>query len=119
MPTLKVDYKDGEKYGRIIESYRDEFGKTRMRTVLNLGKLTDKKIASLKRLGSKLYQVAGGDPDELTGRGIAELGRYNYGYVLVCKQVLCYYVDIPRHTAPAIPLHTTPMIPRHTTPADR
>lgn len=91
MPTLKVDYKDGEKYGRIIESYRDEFGKTRMRTVLNLGKLTDKKIASLKRLGSKLYQVAGGDPDELTGRGIAELGRYNYGYVLVCKQVLCYY----------------------------
>lgn len=91
MATLKIDLKDGEKYGRIIESYRDEVGKTRMRTLLNLGKLTDKKIASLKRLGSKLYQAAGGNPDELTGRDIAELERYNYGYVVVCKQILCHY----------------------------
>lgn len=91
MPTLKIDHKDGEKYVRVIESYRDEAGKTRMRTLVNLGKLTDKKIASLKRLGSKLYQVAGGDPEELTARGVAELERYNYGYVLVCKQVLCHY----------------------------
>ncbi len=91
MPTLKIDHKDGEKYVRIIESYRDEAGKTRMRTVLNLGKLTDKKIASLKRLGSKLYQAAGGNPDELTGRGVAELARYNYGYVLVCNRVLGHY----------------------------
>jgi transposase len=91
MPTLKIDHKDGEKYVRIVQSYRDDAGKTRMRTLVNLGKLTDKKIASLKRLGSKLYQAAGGDPDELTGRGVAELERYNYGYVLVCKQVLCHY----------------------------
>src|ERR1700739_2444712 len=91
MPTLKIDHKDGEKYGRIIESYRDEAGKTRMRTLLNLGKLTDKKIASLKRLGSKLYQAAGGNPDELTGRGIAVLERYNHCYVLVSRQVLCHY----------------------------
>src|SRR3978361_2399115 len=91
MPTLKIDHKDGEKYVRIIESYRDETGKTRIRTLVNLGKLTDKKIASLKRLGKNLYQVAGGDPDELTGRGVAELERYNYGYVLVCKRVLCHY----------------------------
>jgi len=91
MPTLKIDKKDGEKYVRIIESFRDESGKTRMRTILNLGKLDDKKIASLKRLGSKLFEVAGGDPDELAGKSIAELGRYNYGYVLVCKKVISYF----------------------------
>lgn len=91
MPSLKIDHKDGEKYVRIVESYRDESGKTRMRTILNLGKLDDKKIASLRRLGSRLFEAAGGDPDELARRSIAELGRYNYGYVLVCKKVISYY----------------------------
>ncbi|MDB5142893.1 MAG: family transposase [Mucilaginibacter sp.] len=91
MPTLKIDKKDGEKYVRIVESYRDESGVSRMRTLLNLGKLDDKKIASLKRLGSKLFEMAGGDPSELTRRSIAELGRYNYGYVLVCKKIFSYY----------------------------
>jgi len=91
MATLKIDQKDGEKYVRIVESYRDESGVTRMRTLLNLGKLDDRKIESLKRLGTKLYQAMGGNPEELTGKNITELGRYNYGYVLVCKHTLCYY----------------------------
>src|SRR5271154_218069 len=91
MPSLKIDHKDGEKYVRIVESYRDESGVSRMRTLLNLGKLDDKKIASLKRLGSKLFEVAGGDPSALTERNIVELGRYNYGYVLVCKKIVSYY----------------------------
>lgn len=91
MATLKIDNKDGEKYVRIVESYRDESGASRMRTLLSLGKLDDKKIESLKRLGAKLYQAAGGDPADLLGKEIVEKGRYNYGYVLVCKQVLSYY----------------------------
>lgn len=91
MATLKIDQKDGEKYVRIVESYRDESGTTRMRTLLNLGKLDDKKIESLRRLGTKLYQAMGGDPQDLTGKNITEQGRYNYGYVLACKHTLSYY----------------------------
>jgi len=91
MPFLKIDHKDGEKYVRIVESYRDEAGKTRMRTLLNVGKLDDKKIASLKRLGTKLFELAGGESSTLAAGGMKELGRYNYGYVLACKTVLCYY----------------------------
>src|ERR1700679_3604140 len=90
MPTLKVDKKDGEKYVRIVESYRDESGIARMRTLVSLGKLDEKKIASLKRLGAALYQAAGGDPEQLN-KNIIEYGRYNYGYVLACKHVLSYY----------------------------
>ncbi len=91
MATLKIDQKDGEKYVRIVESYRDESGASRMRTLVSLGKLDDKKIESLKRLGTKLYQAMGGNPEELTGKTITEQGRYNYGYVLACKHTLSYY----------------------------
>lgn len=91
MATLKIDQKGGEKYVRIVESYRDGCGASRMRTLVNLGKLDDKKIGSLRRLGIKLYQAMGGNPDELTGNSIEEQGRYNYGYVLACKHVLSYY----------------------------
>lgn len=91
MATLKIDQKDGEKYVRIVESYRDWSGASRMRTLVSLGKLDDKKIESLKRLGTKLYQAMGGNPEELSGKSITELGRYNYGYVLACKYTLSYY----------------------------
>lgn len=91
MATLKIDRKDGEKYVRIVESYRDESGASRMRTLVSLGKLDDKKIESLRRLGIKLYQAMGGNPEELTGKMIAEQGRFNYGYVLACKHTLSYY----------------------------
>ena len=91
MATLKIDKKDGEKYVRIVESYRDESGVSRMRTLVSLGKLDDKKLESLKRLGTKLYQAMGGNPQDLTGNSIAEQGRYNYGYVLACKHILSYY----------------------------
>ena len=91
MATLKIDQKDGEKYVRIVESYRDSSGASRMRTLVSLGKLDDKKIESLKRLGTKLYQAMGGNPEELTGKSITELSRYNYGYVLACKYTLSHY----------------------------
>jgi hypothetical protein len=91
MATVKIDNKDGEKYVRIVESYRDASGAARMRTLLSLGKLDDKKIESLKRLGVKLYQAAGGNPEDLLGKEIVEQARYNYGYVLACKQVLSHY----------------------------
>jgi len=91
MATLKIDQKDGEKYVRIVESYRDGSGASRMRTLISLGKLDDKKIESLKRLGTKLYQAMGGNPEELSGKTITEQGRFNYGYVLACKYTLSYY----------------------------
>jgi transposase len=91
MATLKIDQKDGEKYVRIVESYRDGSGASRMRTLVSLGKLDDKKIESLKRLGTKLYQAMGGNPEDLTGKTITEQGRYNYGYVLACKYTLSHY----------------------------
>jgi len=83
MAFLRVENKKSGKYLRIIESYRDDLGKTRQRILYSLGKVEDYTPEQLRRIGSKLYELGGGDLKKLLGITTTEKGRYNYGYYQV------------------------------------
>lgn len=80
MAFLRVENKRSGKYLRIIESYRDNSGKTRQRILYSLGKVEDYTPEQLRRIGSKLYELGGGDLKQLLGITTTEKARYNYGY---------------------------------------
>ena len=90
MAFLRVEKKRSGSYLRIVEPYREE-GKVRQRTLYSLGKAEDYTPEMLKRIGEKFYALGGGDVRELLGAGLRELGRYNYGYVRICRRLLGYY----------------------------
>lgn len=95
MASILVDRKHNGDYVRLVESYRDADGKSKVRTLAQLGKLDAKKIASLKKIADKLYRLVGVDIDHLPDTGIKELGRYNYGFFQVVDQVFkIYRLDI-------------------------
>ena len=80
MAFLRTENKKSGKYLRIVESYRDEFGKSRQRILYSLGKVEDYTPEQLKRIGSRLYELGGGNLKELLGIKTTEKARYNYGY---------------------------------------
>jgi hypothetical protein len=51
MAFLRKERKDTGTYIRIVQSYRDEQGKSRHRTLYNLGKVVDYEPAALKKIG--------------------------------------------------------------------
>ena len=91
MASILVDRKQNGDYVRLVESYRDVDGKSKIRTLARLGKLDAKKIASLKRIADKLYRLVGIDIDHLPHTGVKELGRYNFGFYQVVNQVFKVY----------------------------
>lgn len=91
MPTIRIDKKASGNYLSLIESYRDEAGKPRMRTIANLGKAEDFNPETLKRVSEKLYVLAGGDLADLKGNEIEELSRYNFGFVQMVCHLSQYY----------------------------
>ena len=90
MAYLKVDRKGSEQYLRIESSKRIE-GKVVKKTLYSLGKVSDYTPAMLQRFGERFYELGGGDPKELLGDGVKELGRYNYGYFQVIQKALKFY----------------------------
>ena len=80
MAYLKTDKKSGGNYLRIVESYRDQEGVSRKRTLHTLGRVEDYSPEMLQRIGARLYELGGGDLRALIGEQIEELGRYNYGF---------------------------------------
>lgn len=95
MASILVDRKPGGDYVRLVESYRDVDGKSKIRTLARLGKLDAKKIASLKKMADKLYQLVGVDLAQLAHKGIKELGRYNYGFYQAVDQTFkAYGLDV-------------------------
>ncbi|MFP4091198.1 MAG: hypothetical protein ACLFT3_12900 [Cyclobacteriaceae bacterium] len=90
MASIIVDNKKSGKYLRIVESYRDEQGKSQVKTLYNLGRLDNYSAASLRRMGERLYVLGGGDLKGLLGEGICEEGRYNYGYYLIYAKIIRY-----------------------------
>ncbi len=80
MSFLRIEKKPSGTYLRILESYRDDRGKTTHRVLHNLGKVEDYTPEQLKKMGLKFYELGGGDIRDLLGGDIEELGRYNYGY---------------------------------------
>lgn len=91
MAFLRVENKSSGKYLRIVESYRDENGISRHRILYTLGKVTDYTPEQLQRIGSRLYELGGGDLKELLGISTVEKARFNYGYYQVFSHALRHY----------------------------
>jgi hypothetical protein len=87
MAYLKTDKKSGGTYLRIMESYRDESGHPRKRTLHTLGRVEDYSPEMLQRIGARLYELGGGDLRALLGEDIEELGRYNYGFYQIYSKL--------------------------------
>lgn len=61
MAFLWVENKKSGSYIRAVESYRDENGDGRHRILYDLGKVSDYTPGQLRRIGSCLYGLGGGD----------------------------------------------------------
>ena len=90
MAFIRVEKKKSGSYIRIVETYR-ESGKVRQRILASLGKQEDYTPEMLKRMGERLYELGGGNIEDLLGEGIEELGRYNYGFVEVVRLGLQHF----------------------------
>ncbi|MBN2434876.1 MAG: IS1634 family transposase [Spirochaetes bacterium] len=91
MAFLRREKKGTNTYLRVVESYRDEDGKSRHRTLYNLGKAENYTAEALKKIGQSLYELGGGSLEQLEQRMLHEQARYNYGFPLVVKELLKTY----------------------------
>jgi len=91
MSFLRVEKKKSGTYLRILQSYRDEKGKSTHRTLYNLGKVEDYTPEQLRRIGIRLFELGGGEVKALLKGEIEELGRYNYGYQQIISKALSHY----------------------------
>jgi len=91
MAFLRQDKKQTGTYLRIVQSYRSEDGKSRHKTLYNLGKVEDYSPSALKKIGQTLYELAGGSLDELEAKQLHEISRYYYGFPVVVKALLKTY----------------------------
>ena len=91
MAFLRQDKKKSGTYLRIVQSYRSDDGKSRHRTLYNLGKAEDYSPTALKKMGLALYELGGGTAEELEKRMLHELCRYYYGFPLVVNRLLNAY----------------------------
>ena len=88
MAFLRVENKKSGSYIRIVESYRDAYGHSRHRILYNLGKVSDYTADQLQRIGSRLYELGGGDLKDLLGITTREKARLNYGFYQVYAEAL-------------------------------
>jgi transposase len=91
MAFLRIENKKSGSYIRIVESYRDENGRSKHTTLYNLGKAESYKPEQLKRIGEAFYKLGNGNIELLKNNAIKELSRYNYGFPLVYKHILKTY----------------------------
>lgn len=91
MPFLKIEQMSSGTYLRIVESYRDESGKSRHRILHSLGKTSDYTPEQLRVIGIKLFELGGGQVKALLDGSLEELGRFNYGYRQVYFKAFCHY----------------------------
>ena len=75
MASIIIDKKKSGEYIRIVESYRDENGRPRSRTLYSLGRVDSYSPSSLKRMGQRLYELGGGSLKALLGESVSEEGR--------------------------------------------
>lgn len=91
MSFLRIEKKLSGTYLRILESYRNDAGKSKHRIVHTLGKVEDYTPEQLRSIGIKLFELSGGEIKALLTGDLQELGRYNYGYQHIYKKVLQHY----------------------------
>ena len=61
MAFLRKEKKGKATYLRIVQSYRSEDGKSKHRTLYNLGKAENYSSDALKKIGAALYRLCGGN----------------------------------------------------------
>jgi transposase len=91
MAFLRVDRKTSGNYLSIAETYRTKEGKVRSRILYNIGKKEDYSPAQLRNIGTKLYQLGGGDLKQLLDIKTEEKARVNYGYYQVLSKAMKHY----------------------------
>jgi transposase len=91
MAFIKKEKKASGTYLRVVHGYRDTDGKIKHKTLINLGKAEDYTKQSLQNMGKLLYELGGGDIEELENLSTKELGRYYYGFTLVVQRLLGEY----------------------------
>lgn len=91
MAFLRKEKKGNATYLRIVQSYRSEDGKSKHRTLYNLGKAENYTPDALKKIGAALYQLGGGDIEKLKSKQLHEINRYNYGFPLIVRKLLKIY----------------------------
>ena len=91
MAFLRKEKKGNATYLRIVQSYRSKDGKSKHRTLYNLGKAENYSKQALQKIGTTLYQLGGGDIEELESKQLHEICRYNYGFPLVVRKLLKIY----------------------------
>ena len=75
----------------MVESYRDENGKPRHRTLCSLGKAEDYSKKTLRRIGQIFLELAGEKSGADMLNSIKEIKRLNYGFPLVYDKVMQHY----------------------------
>jgi transposase len=91
MAFLRKEKKGNATYLRIVQSYRSEDGKSKHRTLYNLGKAENYSSDALKKIGAALYRLGGGSIEELESKQLHEVCRYNYGFPQVVRKLLKIY----------------------------
>ena len=91
MAFLRKEKKGNATYLRIVQSYRSEDGKSKHRTLYNLGKAENYSPDALKKIGAALYRLGGGSIDKLESKQLHEVCRYNYGFPQVIRKLLKIY----------------------------
>jgi transposase len=91
MPFLRAEKKSSGTYLRVLESYRNDAGKSTHRVLYSLGKIEDYTPDQLRAIGIKLFELGGGEVKALLQGDLEEIGRYNYGYQQVYGKALQHY----------------------------
>ena len=91
MAFLRKEKKGNATYLRIVQSYRSDDGKSKHRTLYNLGKAENYSPDALKKIGAALYRLGGGYIEDIESKQLCEICRYNYGFPLVVRKLLKIY----------------------------
>jgi transposase len=86
MAFLRIEKKKSGTYLRIVQSYKED-GKSKHRTLYSLGKAEDYTSDQLHNIAQKLIELAGQSIEVLMGKGLCEIGRYNYGYASLINKL--------------------------------
>jgi len=91
MAFVKKEKKASGTYLRVVHGYRDNNGKIKHKTLINLGKAENYTKQSLQCIGKVLYELGDGGVEELENLSTKEIGRYYYGFTLVILRLLGEY----------------------------
>lgn len=82
---LKETKSKNHRYAQIVESYRDENGKTRHRTVANLGRVDRFESSGVLNIIRRLSELSGETKNKPDLSTMTELSRSNYGFLAYKK----------------------------------